>query len=153
MTDCTKISLMFSCSYLCFERMSHALRDGDRISIPLEDVVLVKKAKPFAVIPGSGMSIEITCSNRKKVQNNYREGKVIVSVPTILVSEFSRCSVYCNHASISSSSSICSVQSWAETKCIGTYWTRGWCSGCHGDLTSLGWSQPRAAAMRRVVLA
>ncbi|XP_064400185.1 GRAM domain-containing protein 4-like isoform X2 [Halichondria panicea] len=53
-------------NYLCFERMSHALRDSDRISIPLVDVVLVKKAKPFAVLPGSGMSIEITCSNRKK---------------------------------------------------------------------------------------
>lgn len=59
--------MLFLFSYLCFERMTHALRDSARISIPLEKVVMVKKAKPFAVLPGSGMSIEITCSNRKKV--------------------------------------------------------------------------------------
>lgn len=47
--------------------MSHSARDSDRIAILLADVVCVVKAKPFAVLPGSGMSIEVTRADGKKV--------------------------------------------------------------------------------------
>ena len=47
--------------------MSHSARDSDRISILLADVVCVVKAKPFAVLPGSGMSIEVTRADGQKV--------------------------------------------------------------------------------------
>ncbi len=56
-----------SCSFLCFERHSRSQRDPDRFHFSLMDVVQVVKAKPFAVLPGSGMSVELTLKNGNKV--------------------------------------------------------------------------------------
>ena len=116
-------------SYLCFERMTHALRDSDRISIPLENVVQVKKAKPFAVLPGSGMSIEITCSSGKKV-------------------EFLNSKTYVFKFSIFFLCSICLVLSWVETRCTRTYLIRAWCLGFPGALMSPGLIAPRVLDTR-----
>ena len=61
---CTLILLH---SYLCFERVGRAVRDPERIIISLKLVKDVVKAKPFAVLPGSGMSIEVTLERGDKV--------------------------------------------------------------------------------------
>ena len=72
-TPCTQINVMshdshVTCSHLCFERHQRQQRDLDRFKISLYDVTQVVKAKPFAVLPGSGMSIEITLKTGVKVQ-------------------------------------------------------------------------------------
>ena len=54
-------------SYLCFERVGRAICDPERIIISLKLVKDVVKAKPFAVLPGSGMSIEVTLERGDKV--------------------------------------------------------------------------------------
>lgn len=55
-------------SYLCFERVGRAIRDPERIIISLKLVKDVVKAKPFAVLPGSGMSIEVTLQRGDRVK-------------------------------------------------------------------------------------
>ena len=55
-------------SHLCFERVGRAVRDPERIIISLKLVKDVVKAKPFAVLPGSGMSIEVTLGRGDKVR-------------------------------------------------------------------------------------
>lgn len=54
-------------SFLCFERSGRAaVREGERVVLALSDVRGVVKAKPFAVLPGSGMSVEVTLKSREK---------------------------------------------------------------------------------------
>lgn len=60
-------TILYVCSHLCFERHSRSLRDPDRFTLSLMDVVRVVKAKPFAVLPGSGMSVEVTLKTGVKV--------------------------------------------------------------------------------------
>ena len=55
------------CSCLCFERVGRAIRDPERFLISLKMVKTIVKAKPFAVLPGSGMSIEVTLKQGEKV--------------------------------------------------------------------------------------
>ena len=55
------------CSLLCFERVAKAVRDSERIIISLKTVKEIKKAKPFAVLPGSGMSIDVVLKEGDKV--------------------------------------------------------------------------------------
>jgi hypothetical protein len=55
-------------SHLCFERVGRAVRDPERIIISLKLVKDVVKAKPFAVLPGSGMSVEVTLQRGDKVR-------------------------------------------------------------------------------------
>jgi hypothetical protein len=57
--------LFLTCSFLCFERSSKA-RDPDRMVISLTDITGIVKAKPFAVLPGSGMALELTLKNSDK---------------------------------------------------------------------------------------
>ena len=67
-----QLSILFSFailySYLCFERVGRTVRDPERIIISLKLVKDVVKAKPFAVLPGSGMSIEVTLQRGDKVK-------------------------------------------------------------------------------------
>ena len=61
-------TIVLICSHLCFERVGRAIRDPERIIISLKLVKDVVKAKPFAVLPGSGMSIEVTLERGDKVR-------------------------------------------------------------------------------------
>ena len=61
-------SIVLLRSHLCFERVGRAIRDPERIIISLKLVKDVVKAKPFAVLPGSGMSIEVTLKRGDKVR-------------------------------------------------------------------------------------
>ncbi|XP_019855670.1 PREDICTED: GRAM domain-containing protein 4-like isoform X2 [Amphimedon queenslandica] len=53
-------------SFLCFERSPRPNDSADRFTISLGDISKICKAKPFAVLPGSGMSIEVTVKGREK---------------------------------------------------------------------------------------
>ncbi|XP_019860300.1 PREDICTED: GRAM domain-containing protein 4-like [Amphimedon queenslandica] len=53
-------------SFLCFERSPRPNDNADRFTISLGDISKICKAKPFAVLPGSGMSIEVTVKGREK---------------------------------------------------------------------------------------
>lgn len=52
--------------FLCFERSPRPNDTADRFVIPLRDITSFAKAKPFAVLPGSGMSLEVTLKNNEK---------------------------------------------------------------------------------------
>ncbi len=58
--------------YLCFERNTKPV-DPDRCTVSLNNVLQVSKAKPFAVLPGSGMSIEVTLNSGTKVRLDIYE--------------------------------------------------------------------------------
>ena len=73
------ITLLFLYSCLCFERVGRAVRDPERIIISLKLVKDIVKAKPFAVLPGSGMSIEVTLDRGDKVcvrMHTYRKSGI-----------------------------------------------------------------------------
>ncbi|XP_038054271.1 GRAM domain-containing protein 4-like isoform X2 [Patiria miniata] len=53
-------------SFLCFERSRLKNRVDKHIVIPLADIVTIEKAKPFFLMPGSGMSIEIRVVSEEK---------------------------------------------------------------------------------------
>jgi hypothetical protein len=57
--------LFLTCSFLCFERSSRA-RDPDHLLLSLADIAEIGKAKPFAVLPGTGMCIEVTLKSSEK---------------------------------------------------------------------------------------
>ena len=59
--------MISSPSHLFFERNNRSQRDAGRFSIALKDIMEVVRAKPFAVMPGSGMSIEVTLKTGEKV--------------------------------------------------------------------------------------
>lgn len=51
-------------SHLCFEKLN-ASHQSDRIMIHLKEVQSISKAKPFQILPGSGMSIEVFMKEEK----------------------------------------------------------------------------------------
>ena len=75
--------MLFLHSHLCFERVGRAVRDPERIIISLKLVKDVVKAKPFAVLPGSGMSIEVTLERGDKVRRTNTH--VVVYAPSHLL--------------------------------------------------------------------
>ena len=56
--------LYLTTNFLCFEK-SNATNNSDRLKIDLKDVQGVGKAKPFQILPGSGMSIEVFMREEK----------------------------------------------------------------------------------------
>ena len=50
--------LYLTTNYICYEKMN-ATNSNDRIRIEMKNILSVSKAKPFQILPGSGMSIEI----------------------------------------------------------------------------------------------
>ncbi|KAI6656601.1 GRAM domain-containing protein 4-like [Oopsacas minuta] len=55
--------LYLTTNYLCFE--SRAASSNDRLKIELKKIQAVSKAKPFQILPGSGMSIEVFMKEEK----------------------------------------------------------------------------------------
>ena len=56
--------LYLTSNFLCFEK-SNASSNNDRVKINLKNVQGVGKAKPFQILPGSGMSIEVFMREEK----------------------------------------------------------------------------------------
>ena len=56
--------LYLTTNYICYEKMN-ATNSNDRIRIELKKIQSVSKAKPFQILPGSGMSIEIFMKDEK----------------------------------------------------------------------------------------
>ena len=56
--------LYLTTNHICYEKMN-ATNSSDRIKIELKNIQSVSKAKPFQILPGSGMSIEISMKEDK----------------------------------------------------------------------------------------